>query len=309
MARVERGRLENLRLRGMTSDSDGYGFYHVCTDGNALPWMFKDDEDFIAGMNRIGICQYITGVDVISFILMDNHIHALLYGTMTMCKEYIGKYKNLTGKWVSRKYGEQQCLKALPTRIIPIRTEEYLMETIAYIDRNSIVAGYCYLPSEYPWGSAQYMFKENPSSNIDWKSIGEFTREACRELLKTRVNLPSDWKINDKGMIDPQNFINTTKINAIFRSPLRYIYFLSRKLEGKIDMETAQGNRTFIPDKELRKIVAKMSAELFHSEDIKSLNVKNRLMLARKLRQEYAATVKQISRMLLIDTEILKGFV
>jgi hypothetical protein len=52
-----------------------------------------------------------------------------------------------------------------------------------------------------------------------------------------------------------------------------------------------------------------MSAELFHTEDIKSLNVKNRLMLARKLRQEYAATVKQISRMLLIDAEILKGFV
>lgn len=80
-------------------------------------------------------------------------------------------------------------------------------------------------------------------------------------------------------------------------------------MEGKIDMDTAQGNRTFMPDKELRKIVAKMSAELFHTEDIKSLNVKNRLMLARKLRQEYAATVKQISRMLLIDAEILKGFV
>ena len=183
------------------------------------------------------------------------------------------------------------------------------METIAYIDRNSIVAGYCYLPSEYPWGSAQYMFKENLSSNIDWKSIGEFTREACRELLKTRVNLPSDWKINDKGMIDPQHFIDAEKANEIFRSPVRYIYFLSRKLEGKINMDTAQGNKAFIPDKELRPIVTKISEDLFHTADIKSLNVSNRLTLARKLRHEYASTTKQISRMIFLDPEVLKGFV
>ena len=132
----------------MTSVSEEYGFYHICSDGNALPWLFKDDEDFIAGINRIGICKHVTGVEIISFILMDNHLHKLLYGTMAMCKEYINKYKTLTGKWNSRKYGNRKSLKELPVTIIPVRTEEYLLETIAYIDRNSIVAGYCHLPSE-----------------------------------------------------------------------------------------------------------------------------------------------------------------
>ena len=35
----------------MTSVSEEYGFYHICSDGNALPWLFKDDEDFIAIYN------------------------------------------------------------------------------------------------------------------------------------------------------------------------------------------------------------------------------------------------------------------
>ena len=37
--------------------SDEPGYFHICTDGNAVPWIFQDDEDFIAGVNRIGHIQ------------------------------------------------------------------------------------------------------------------------------------------------------------------------------------------------------------------------------------------------------------
>ena len=293
----------------MKSVSEEYGFYHICTDGNALPWLFKDDEDFVAGMNRIGICKHVVGVDVVSFVLMDNHLHVLLYSTIAKCKEYIAKYKNLTGKWISVKYGSRHCLKDLPATIIPIRTEDYLMETLAYIDRNSIVAGYCYLPSEYPWGSARYMFRQERDSGVQWISLGNLRLREYRNLLKTRYELPQDWRIDARGMIDPQSFTDVVKANSIFKSPVRYLYFLSRKLEGKIDVDAVHGSRTFIPDKELRPIVAKMVMEMFQMEDVRSLNVTDRLSLARRLRREYVSTVKQISRMLSLDPELLKGFV
>jgi hypothetical protein len=110
-------------------------------------------------------------------------------------------------------------------------------------------------------------------------------------------------------MINPQHFTETHKASTIFKSPARYLYFLSKKLEGKIDIDAAQGNRTFISDKELRPIVIRISENMFQTSDIKSLNVNNRLILARKLRHEYASTTKQISRMVFLDPEILKGFV
>lgn len=291
------------------SVSEKYGFYHICTDGNALPWLFKDDEDFIAGMNRIGICKFVTGVGVVSFVLMDNHLHLLLYSTIAKCKEYIGKYKNLTGKWLSRKYGNHHCLKELPATIIHIRDEEHLMETLAYIDRNSIVAGYCYLPSEYPWGTARFMFRQEPGDVIGWRNLGSLRLREYRDILKTRYDLPGHWRIDSRGMIDPRCFTDIDKANSIFKSPLRYIYFLSRKLEGKIDLDAVHGSRTFIPDKELRPLVARMAVEMFQTDDIQSLNVSNRLTLARRLRREYVSTIKQIARMLLLDPELLKGFV
>ena len=64
-----------------TADSAAY--YHVCTDGNALDWMFWDRSDFIAGVNRIGICALETGILVFAFVLMDNHVHFVLCGDIS----------------------------------------------------------------------------------------------------------------------------------------------------------------------------------------------------------------------------------
>ena len=118
--------------------SDSTSYCHVCTDGNALEWMFKDTEDFVAGVNRIGICAIETFVHVIAFVLMDNHVHFVLYGTMPQCKNFINKYKLLTGKWIGAKYRVSDHLRHLPSQLILIEDPEQLLDTIAYLDRMSI---------------------------------------------------------------------------------------------------------------------------------------------------------------------------
>ena len=47
--------------------SDEPGYFHICTDGNAVPWIFQDDEDFIAGINRIGICSVISKTETVAY--------------------------------------------------------------------------------------------------------------------------------------------------------------------------------------------------------------------------------------------------
>lgn len=287
-------------------NSDSAAYYHVCTDGNALAWMFKDTEDFIAGVNRIGICAFETCIQIIAFILMDNHVHFVLYGTLPKCKEFITRYKTLTGKWISSKYQLKEYLKHLPSEFILIESEEQLLDTIAYIDRNSIVAGGRYLPSEYPWGSARYMFRERriPCG----RHISEMSKKEVHESLNTWSTLPEDWMVDDQGMLIPERcFINIDFIEGLYRSPTRYIYHLSRKLEGKIEM--LQGIRAFIPDKELRPVTEELAKKLFGKSKVKDLDFNSKILLARKLRYDYASTPKQISRMLSIDSEILSKFI
>lgn len=295
---------EEVDMKG----KDSIGYFHVCTDGRTLPWMFQDERDFIAGVNRIGICCLRTGVKVISFVLMDNHVHFVLWGTMSRCKAFITLYKQLTGTWIHVRYGLNDFLKLLPTNILLLDTEERLLNTIAYIDRNPVVSGYRYLTTEYQWGSARYVFK-NSRKEIDVKPLSTLSRRCQRSMLGTRVVLPGDWRIDGKGMICPDSFIDASVIESYFKTPARYSYFLSKKLEGVVEHELESSQRTFIPDIELRKIVRKMVSQDFGKDSITELDVNARLAIARKLRYSYASTLKQISRMVHLDRTALEGFI
>ena len=286
----------------------GYGFYHICTDGTVLPWMFKDTQDFIAGVNRIGICKIISSVNVWAYTLMDNHVHFVLYGTAEICRRFITRYKVLTSMWITHKYGQSKHLKDLPTSIIPIKSEEDLIATIAYLDRNAMVAGYRGLPQEYPWSSSRLLFKSSSSINSG-KPLRMLSENQLRDILKTRTSLPGDWTMDSNQMLDPHDFTEWRDVENLFKSPARYLYHLSMKLEGKINLEIAQGQKSLIRDKELRELTSSLCLESFGHGEVSKLNAENRLKIARILKRDYASNHKQISRMLHLDAKMLKDFV
>ena len=134
------------------------------------------------------------------------------------------------------------------------------------------------------------------------------SKKEVHESLNTWSTLPEDWMVDDQGMLIPERcFINIDFIEGLFRSPTRYLYHLARKLEGKIEMQ--QGIRAFIPDKELRPVTEELAKKLFGKSKVKDLDFNSKILLARKLRYDYASTPKQISRMLSMDSEILSKFI
>lgn len=285
-----------------------FGFFHICTDGTVLPWMFKDKQDFIAGINRIGICKIVSGVHVWAYTLMDNHVHFVCYGTLEMCKRFITRYKVLTSMWITQKYGQSKQLKDLPTSIIPIRSEEDLLATIAYSDRNAMVAGYPGLPQDYPWSSSRLLFKSSISTTSG-TPIKQFSANQLRDLLKTRISIPGDWTIDSDGILDPHDFTEWRDVENLFKTPSKYLYHLSMKLEGKINLEISQDQKSLIRDNELREITKDLCLQSFGENDISKLNVEKRLKIARILKRDYASSYKQISRMLHLDSEALKEFI
>ena len=289
------------------------GYFHICTDGRAISWMFQDEIDFIAGVNRIGICAFKIGIKVVAYVLMDNHVHFVLYGSLERCRDYINLYKRLTGTWILTRYGLSNYLKQLPTDIIRIESEESLLNTIAYLDRNPLMAGYPYMHGEYPWGSSKYLFKDqahgSASLQENWKPISILPIRKQRSILHTRVILPGNWKINDSGMIHPLSFLDISRTESYYKSPMRYSYFLAKKLEGIVEQELEGAQKKFIPDRELRTIVLQMIKESYGTCDINSLGVTERLSLAKTLKHKYASTPKQISRMLHLELTTVNKFI
>ncbi len=289
-------------------EGNSSGFYHVCTDGASLDWLFRDDSDFIVGVNRSGICSAVSGVKVVSFVLMDNHVHFILYGQMPSCKDFILRYKNLTGKYIYSKYGIKGHTHTLPAEIIRLDSPDRLLATLAYIDRNPLVAGWQKMPDEYRWGVSRFMFRTERNCE-KFRKLETYSLRKQSVLLGTHVRLPQNWRVDESGMLDVRCFVEIAFLEKLFKSPARYLYFLSKKLEGDIDLFFTMGTRTFVQDKDLRIIVEKLAKEHYGERDIRLLSVNVRLLLARKLRYEYASTIKQISRILHLDTELLKGYV
>ena len=287
----------------MVADS----FYHVCSDGTNQEWLFKDEKDYIAGVNRIGICSYTTSVEVYKYVLVDNHVHFLLKGSQPKCKEFINKYKLLTGKWILHKYGEGAFVSGLGAQVIKITSIEYLYEVMAYIDRNVIKAKFPYLPSEYRWSSARYLFKDR--SSVTGTKLSELSVREQRAILKTHTMLPQDWEIFSDGMLNPLCFCKFDKVESLFKTPARYIYFLSKKVEGRVEDDMTCLKRTYIMDKDLRPIVEGLVKEMYGATDIRKLDINARLVLAKRLRYEYFSTPKQISRMLGVSVDALKGYI
>ena len=62
--------------------------WHFSTDGNAVDHIFYDDDDFIAGMNRVYIVVKGYNVVILAFSLMDTHVHFVLYGTFEECNRF-----------------------------------------------------------------------------------------------------------------------------------------------------------------------------------------------------------------------------
>ena len=110
-------------------------------------------------------------------------------------------------------------------------------------------------------------------------------------------------------MLCPDSFLDVSVIESYFKTPVRYSYFLAKKLEGTVDMEMGLSQKIFIPDIELREIVRKMIMQDYGKDSVTDLDVHDRLSVARKLRYRYASTLKQISRMVHLDRSALEGFI
>ena len=90
--------------------------------------IFKNREDFIAGMNDVAICLIGCPISILAFCLMSNHFHFILYGTYEECRIFVQEYKRKCAMRMRRSAGEVKGLKGVQVQIDEIDSMEYLKE-------------------------------------------------------------------------------------------------------------------------------------------------------------------------------------
>ena len=287
------------------------GFYHLFSDGFRTEVLFEDKQSFISGMNITALCFLKCHVKILAFCLMDNHIHFILYGTMDDCKHFMNKFIHRYGIWYSNRYSGKKS-ETIDFDIKIIEDEKYLLNSISYVLRNSIAAGYSFCVEDYQWSSGGLYFRMPErlnNSTSGWKKTSDISLREQRRIFQTQDELPSEWKITPEGYIWPGNYVDYKEVEKLFRTPKSFIYFMGHSKEEDINIILGINESVFLPDMELREKAVTHCFILFQTTNLRCLDAQRRIRLAKELRKEYRCSAKQIARIIHLDPRFIKELV
>lgn len=274
--------------------------WHFYTSGDSVEVMFRNNEDFRNGMNRIYTVSCAYDILILAFVLMDTHIHFILYGEFEACNRFIHEYVRRTSMYVSSNYNERNSLRGVEISHQVIDDDRYLKTAICYVVKNPLAAGLPYNPCDYPWSSGTLYFRCRDSWTSPGWMLGTERRVAkyrdLRELTKSRAKLGMDVRAIN-GLILPSLYVAVSTVEMIFRSHRSYNYFLSTSRDTDVESRGGAISHLSIPLSEMRDNRRILLQEMFGVSELRGLSMEQRISLARRMRSRYNCSPKQIAKL------------
>lgn len=278
-------------------------FWHLCTSGQTSALIFKDEPDFVSGINLLAICCHIyNDVHLIAYALMNNHIHLLLEGQHENCLQFFKEYRRRLRRYLSRS-GRVLDKKEFECAIHPIDDLNHLRNTLVYISRNGYVINASFTPFSYPWSSGRFIFNNIPEI---CPNSGNLTIRKMREISHSRnPDIPSSWSLTSAGTIAVKEFCDIAMAESLFRDAHHYFTSLSKNIESQSEIAEFLNEDRFLTDEELFREATRLCHKEFNSTTISSLAFEDKVRLARKLHFDYHASNQQIRRITFLSITIL----
>lgn len=270
-------------------------FYLVTTDHLETRIWFRNQEDFKAAMNAIPLIAYATGVFVLAFILMSNHVHFVLQCTKEQAEDFISEFKRHCSFYLSRKYGIRENLK---NNRVDIREldfyEESLERAIAYVHMNSVAANICLSPNGYPWGTGDCYFKV---SSLKGTPLGSISNRARYRLLRSKMEPPSGLLIGEEGYILPESYVLIKFVETLFRTPKRMAMFLSKSSKARTNINIQDSQVPTFKDQDVLSLMEDLCRTLFNKRSVSELIPSQQAEILRQMRYRFSSNINQMSRL------------
>ena len=266
--------------------------------------MFRDEEDFILGVNTIALATLKYAVKVLCYTLMDNHIHLLLCGRYEDCRAFFAWVLHRLALKLEEKYGVSGILKYQASDVQAVTGRDMLLNEVCYLLRNGYKARIA-SPCSYPWTPFECYF--NPSLHLLHGTPIPSTR-AARRQFETHVKVPSNWE-HDQGRILNKYFVDYRTVEQKIGSSLDFFDRLRRfDLESVVEQSHGIEEKLTFTDTEMQEKIRAVCKNELHIESHHQLERKDLLWLAGTLARRFACPKKQIARLLGIDPAVLDQF-
>ena len=282
---------------------NGGPFWHICTDGQSMEIICETIEDYKFAVTVIAIAAALTGVRILTFQVMSNHIHVIVEGLETMCRDFFSeikrrlrRYRNSDGRFAS--------FEKFEASFIPIGNLRSVRYELAYTNRNGYLSNPAFTPFSYPWGGG-YLYFNPQAYTTDARPWGDLTRDEKLKLCKSRVpDLPDGYMIKD-GLILPQSFCAIKYGESLFRDAHQYFSIVSKNYEAYSEIAKRLGDTVFLTDDEMFAALSLLAKKKYGDGRVTLLPNNSKIELAKALRSDYNASQGQIQRMLRLDRGIV----
>lgn len=281
------------------------GVWHLCTPGVKQPIVFKNPEDYVFAMTLMAMCTFdCPAVQVITFIIMSNHVHVVSCGSEEDVLVFFAMFKRRLQRYFAEKGQRMDLSHFSCEKPIPVETLESLRNQICYTNRNNFVVDPGQTPFSYPYGANGCYFLPIAKERRD-ACFGDLTLREKRRLIHARsVGYPDSYVITD-GYLSPMNFCRLDVGEGVFRDARHYFNKLAKGIESYREIAAQLGDSIFYTDDELYDIVRQICRDKYAGQRPALLGKNEKMGLARLLRYDYNADNAKIMRLLRIPMEVL----
>ena len=129
-------------------------YMHIIVRGIGKQILFENDADRTRYLDFLRKYQKDTGISILAYCLMENHVHLLVHDENDNLSAFMKKTGGSYAQYYNRKYDRAGHLFQDRYKSEPIRDEAYLLSAFRYILNNPQKAGIC-AAEEYPWSSVK----------------------------------------------------------------------------------------------------------------------------------------------------------
>lgn len=268
--------------------------------------LFQDREDYVAGWNRLVVCQQKTGIVIYAFALMSNHFHLLMRGSSDAAKTFFEYYRKGTSMYMHSKYRLTEFGKNIKMGSLVTVTDPDMFRTeVAYILRNPYKAGISN-PFTYSWSSAMVYF--NPFyQSLTGIPVGKLSIDLQRTLLKTRMTIPGNFELIDER-IGLKDFVDYHFVEDIFEGSARMFEATRNWNTERESLRTRDGKEyNAYEDQVVRARIQQLVKE-FGIEDWEGRDPVQTRLMVRAMRSRLGCSPMQITRVANIPEEQVRKY-
>ena len=153
---------------------------------------------------------------------------------------------------------------------------------------NSVAANICLSAYDYPWGTGNVFFR---SIQPDGVKAGSFSGRALARIIRSKVQLPTSYIIDNRGFVNPCSYTYTRLVESVFRTPKRMNFFLQNSSKAKKVNEAPSFN-----DQLVLMGLKGLCSSLFRKESLTDLSENQISELLKQLRYRFSSDPNQLAR-------------